>query len=116
MANDEHRLAEDRALRNTARAVLDTDVALLRDRLSPSNLKDRAADGIEAAKLRVSDTVSDITTNHRGAAAAGLTAVAAVTALFFGRKTIMQAFRGPPVDAAEEPENSLPQQIESDTE
>lgn len=85
MGKREQQLAEYRAVRDNAHALLQADVELLRENLTPRALADRASD--QMAEL--SDTARDAVHEHRGAIWGSLAAtVAAGAALWLARKPV----------------------------
>lgn len=110
MESDEQRLAEDRALRNAARAVFHTDIVLMRETLDPERLKQRATEKLAKSGESAASLADDLATNHRGAVAAGLAIAAGLGALFLGRGAIAKKLTrstndadGAPVQADQPP-------------
>lgn len=82
MPPDERQLAEDRALRDAARAIFLADVAIVRD--TPRALADRLGEKMGKAKHQTGEFASD----NRAALATGLTAALGVGALWIFRSRV----------------------------
>lgn len=84
------RLAEDRHLRNAARAMIDADLKNLRADLSVRSIGERAADRVATGASEVYDEAIEVANDHKGA----LTAIIAALALWFARHPILDALLG----------------------
>lgn len=109
MESDEQRLAEDRALRNAARAVFHTDIVLMRETLDPERLKQRATEKLAKSGESAASLAEDLATNHRSAVAAGLAAIVGLGALVLGRGAIARALSRPKRENDGAPAPALPE-------
>ena len=100
MSDLEHRLAEDKALRDAALSLFSADVALIRADLKERSVGGRIADRIGETTLDMVDEAADYAEANRGKVAA---AVAAVV-LWFARGPIMDALTRLFTDDEEEQE------------
>ena len=88
MGKHEQKLAEYRAVRDSAHTLFQADVELLRESLTPRALADRASDQV----TELSDTALDAAYEHQGAIIGGaVAAVAAGAALWLARAPIRDA-------------------------
>ena len=88
MGRHEQKLAEYRAVRDSAHTLFQADVELLRENLTPRALADRASDKV----TELSDTALDAAYEHRGAIVGGVVAtIAAGAALWLARAPIHDA-------------------------
>jgi len=99
MSDLEHRLAEDKALRDAALSLFSADVALIRADLKERSVGTRIADRIGETTLDMVDEAADYAEANRGKVAA---AVAAVV-LWFARGPIIDALTRLFADDDEEP-------------
>jgi hypothetical protein len=86
MKDLELQLAQDRALRDAAKAVIQADIAFLKEDLAPSALTSRMADGA----TEVFDRAKDVAEDNKGILG---TLVAAVI-LWFARNPILDLLAG----------------------
>lgn len=91
------RLREDRHLRDAARALVDADIANLRAQLSAKSLGERAISRVTASANDVYDEAIEVASDHKGA----LAAIVAALALWFARHTIMEALFGESQEASD---------------
>ena len=87
MSDLEHRLAEDKALRDAALALFKADLALVRADLDERGLAGRIKDRVGESTMEVLDDAVDIAEDHKGKVAAGIAAVI----LWFARGPILDA-------------------------
>jgi hypothetical protein len=88
MGKHEQKLAEYRAVRDSAQALFQGDVELLRESLTPHALADRASDQVAG----LSDTALEAAYEHRGTILGGVVAtIAAGAALWLAREPIRDA-------------------------
>ncbi|WFL76983.1 hypothetical protein P7228_13435 [Altererythrobacter arenosus] len=88
MADLKRQMQEDRALRDAARALLDADVAHLRNGLASKSIGERVLDNIGEGAKDVFESAADAADNHKGALAALIGAIV----LWFARNPIMSLF------------------------
>ncbi len=81
---------EDRHLRDAARALVEADVANLRADLAVKSLGGRAVDRIADGASEVYDEAVEVASDHKGA----LAAILAALALWFARHPILEALFG----------------------
>ncbi|MEQ8412028.1 MAG: hypothetical protein RIC51_08655 [Erythrobacter sp.] len=100
MAEIDPRLAEDRALRNAALAVLKADIAHARETFAPGNLAKRTGARVKDGAEEVYDIAKDRADDNRGAIAVLVGALF----LFFARQPILEiiGLRGPEGEAEDE--------------
>ena len=87
MSDLEHRLAEDKALRDAALALFKADLALVRTDLDERGLAGRIKDRVGESTMEVLDDAVDIAEDNKGKVAAGIAAVI----LWFARGPILDA-------------------------
>ena len=87
MSDLEHRLAEDKALRDAALALFKADLALVRADLDERGLAARIKDRVGESTMEVLDEAVDIAEDNKGKVAAGVAAVI----LWFARGPILDA-------------------------
>lgn len=80
-------LREDRHMRDAARALVEADLKNLRADLSTRSLGERAADRIATGASEVYDEAIEVASDHKGA----LAAIVAALALWFARHPILEA-------------------------
>jgi len=85
MSDLEHRLAEDRALRDAALALFKADLAFIRTDLREKGLGARLADRVGEGTREMVDDAVDYAETHKGWVAAGIAAVV----LWFARGPIL---------------------------
>ncbi|KHL25994.1 hypothetical protein PK98_05405 [Croceibacterium mercuriale] len=78
------KLAEDRALRDAAKRLLDADIAFIREDLGQRSAGGRVADRAADAALDIADDALNFAREHRTA----FVAVAAVIVAWFARRPI----------------------------
>lgn len=83
-------LIEDRHLRDAARALVEADLKTLRADLSAKSLGERAVDRIAGGASDVYDEAVEVASDHKGA----LAAILAALALWFARHPIVDALFG----------------------
>lgn len=83
-------LREDRHMRDAARALVEADLKNLRADLSTRSLGERAADRIATGASEVYDEAIEVASDHKGA----LAAIVAALALWFARHPILEALFG----------------------
>lgn len=83
-------LLEDRQLRDAARALVEADFNHLRTGLSMKGLGERAVDRIAAGASDVYDEAIEVASDHKGA----LAAILAALALWLARHPILDALFG----------------------
>lgn len=83
-------VAEDRHLRDAARALVDADIANLRGNMAQRSLGERAIGRITAGANEVYDEAMEVAADHKGA----LAAIVAALALWFARHPILDALLG----------------------
>ncbi len=91
------RLAEDRHLRDAARALVEADVKNLRADLSAKGIGERAIDRIAGGANDVYDEAMEVAADHKGA----LAAIVAALALWFARHPILDALFGEDLEPRE---------------
>jgi hypothetical protein len=94
----EHRLAEDKALRDAALTLFKADMALVRADLDERGVGGRIADRLGESTMDMLDEATDYAEGNKGTVAAGIAAVV----LWFARGPILDAL-GRLVGADEEP-------------
>jgi hypothetical protein len=87
MSDLEHRLAEDRVVRDAALDLFKADIALIRADLNERGVGARISDRIGESTLEMVDEAADYAEANRGKVAAGIAAV------------ILWFMRGPIIDA-----------------
>ena len=87
MSTLEHQLREDRALRDAARALFKSDLALIRTDLSERGVAGRLADRIGDSTMDMVDDAVDYAEANKGP----LAAIVAALVLWFGRGPILDA-------------------------
>ena len=90
MSDLEHRLAEDRALRDAALALFKADIALVRADLAERGVGQRIADRIGESTMDMLDEATDFAEDNKGKLAAGIAAVI----LWFARGPILDGLGG----------------------
>jgi hypothetical protein len=83
----EHRLAEDKALRDAALALFKADLALVRADLDERGIGQRVADRLGESTMEMLDEAADYAEDNKGKVAAGIAAVI----LWFARGPILDA-------------------------
>ena len=91
MKDLELQLAQDRALRDAAKAVVQADIAFLKEGFAPSALTSRMADGAS----EIFDHAKDVASDRKGILATLLGAVI----LWFARNPILDLLNGDPDNA-----------------
>ena len=81
----EREMREDRALRNSALALVKVDVANVKDDVSAKGIKDRVTDRLADGALDVFEEATNIADNNRGVLATLLAAVG----IWFARNPIL---------------------------
>jgi len=95
----EHRLAEDRSMRDAALALFQADLALIRADLAERGVGGRIADRIGEASMDMVDEAVDYAEENKGKVAAGFAALL----LWFARGPILDLLTGLIGDEDEEP-------------
>lgn len=90
-------LLEDRHLRDAARALVEADIKNLRADLAVRSLGERAVDRIAEGASEVYDEAIEVASDHKGA----LAAILAALALWFARHPILEALFGEDRGASE---------------
>ena len=98
MSELERRLAEDKALRDSALALFKADLALVRADLAERGLGQRIADRVGEGTMEMLDEATDFAEENKGKVAAGI----AAAILWFARGPILDAL-GRLIGAEEEP-------------
>jgi hypothetical protein len=83
----EHRLAEDKALRDAALALFKADIALVRADLDERGLGQRITNRVGESTMEMLDEATDFAEDNKGKVAAGVAAVV----LWFARGPILDA-------------------------
>lgn len=81
---------EDRHLRDAARALVDADIANLRADLAVKGVGQRAVSRLAVGASEVYDEAIEVASDHKGA----LAAIVAALALWFARHPILEAISG----------------------
>ncbi|HSG34292.1 MAG TPA: hypothetical protein VLA37_07130 [Sphingomonadaceae bacterium] len=92
MGKLEERLAEDRALRNSARTVFRKELDFVRREVTPKALGERAGVRIGEQVDRASDGAIELAERHGGKAAALIGAIAAGFGVWLARRPILAQF------------------------
>lgn len=103
MSRLEHRLADDKALRDAALALFKADLALVRADLAERGAGARIADRLGESAMDIVDEGLDYAEANKGKVAAGVAAVV----LWFARRPILNALGrliGTDEDGAEPPD------------
>ena len=87
MSDLEHRLAEDKALRDAALALFKADIALVRGDLDERGLGQRITNRVGESTMEMLDEATDFAEDNKGKVAAGIAAVV----LWFARGPILDA-------------------------
>lgn len=74
--NARDRMIADRRLRDSAKALLTADIEFLKGDLARKGVKDRAIDRFKSGAIDVYDEAMDVASDHKGALAALLAALA----------------------------------------
>ncbi len=90
MSNARIRMLEDRHLRNSAKALVEADIAHLRADLAERSIGTRAADRIAEGASEVYDEAVEVASDNKGA----LAAIVAALVLWFARHPILEAVFG----------------------
>ena len=90
MTSRRERLAEDRHLRDAARALVEADLKNLRADLAVKSIGERAVDRVATGASDVYDEAIEVAAGHKGALAAIITALA----LWLARHPILDALFG----------------------
>lgn len=88
MADLKRRMHEDRALRDAAKALVEADVAHLRNGLQSKSIGERVLGNIGEGAKDVFESAADVADNHKGALAALIGAIM----LWFARNPILSLF------------------------
>lgn len=88
MADLKRRMYEDRALRDAAKALVEADVAHLRNGLQSKSIGERVLGNIGEGAKDVFESAADVADNHKGALAALIGAIM----LWFARNPILSLF------------------------
>lgn len=80
-----HQLAEDRAMRDSARALLDADIRHIKGDLSEQGVGERLTHRVANRASHMTDEAIDLARDNRGAVSAGIAAIL----LFFLRGPIL---------------------------
>jgi len=83
----EHRLADDKALRDAALALFKADLALVRADLAERGIGARVADRLGESAMDIVDEGIDYAEENKGKVAAGVAALV----LWFARRPILEA-------------------------
>lgn len=110
MGRQERELKELKALRDTARAVFQADVDIVRGEYAPKAIATRASQRAADKAMDLADTALDAAERHRGALIGGVAAVVGGAVLWLVREpvgavleTLHEKFtRSDATDAAEE--------------
>lgn len=94
MTNARLRMIEDLHLRNSAKALVEADIAHLRADLAERGLGARAADRIAEGATDVYDEAVEVAADNKGA----LAAIVAALVLWFARHPILEALFGEDAD------------------
>ena len=113
MNRPERQMREDRAVRNAARALVDADIAQLKNTFSGKSLAKRVTDRVSEGSKDIFEEAVDAADNHRGALA---TLVAAVALWFahFPLKSLFSDDQDEGGDEAEENTNTHDESLTSD--
>ena len=87
MSGLEHRLADDKALRDAALALFKADLALVRADLAERGIGARVADRLGESAMDIVDEGIDYAEENKGKVAAGVAALV----LWFARRPILEA-------------------------
>lgn len=87
MSDLDHRLAEDKALRDAALALFKADIALVRGDLDERGLGQRITNRVGESTMEMLDEATDFAEDNKGKVAAGIAAVV----LWFARGPILDA-------------------------
>lgn len=90
MSDRRSRMIEDRHLRNSARALVEADIAHLKADLAERGIGARAADRIAEGASEVYDEAVEVAGDNKGA----LAAIVAALVLWFARNPIVDALFG----------------------
>lgn len=90
MSDLKRQMQEDRALRNAAKALVEADVAHVKNAFSGPSLTERAAAGLSEGAKDVFDKASNAADDHKGILAALVGAVL----IWFARNPIMDWLEG----------------------
>ena len=93
MSKLDEKLAEGRALRKAARAVVETDLALLRNEWAPGPLAGRVASRMREKGTELSAQATDWGRRHGPLLATVSGALAGAAGLWFARNPILRAVR-----------------------
>jgi hypothetical protein len=83
-------MLEDRILRDAARALVEQDISNLRANLTAKTISERAVNRIAAGASDVYDEAVEVASDHKGA----LAAIIAALALWFARHPILETLFG----------------------
>ena len=98
MTDLEHRLAEDKALRDAALSLFSADLALIRADLKERGIGARVADRLGEGTMELVDDAADYAQANRGKVAAMIAAIV----LWFARKPIIDGLNGLFADEGED--------------
>lgn len=98
MTNARLRMIEDLHLRNSAKALVEADIAHLRADLAERGLGARAADRIAEGATDVYDEAVEVAADNKGA----LAAIVAALVLWFARHPILEALFGEDADGRDD--------------
>jgi hypothetical protein len=93
MSSSREQLEEDRALRNSARALFRRELSRVRHEVTPQALGERIADNVGEKVDAASDKALDFTRRRGGVIAAASGAIVAATGLWLARKPILKRLR-----------------------
>jgi hypothetical protein len=93
MSRSAGQLEEDRALRNSARALFRKELAEVRQEVTPRALGERVADRVGRKVDAASDRATGFVSRHGGALAAAGGAIVTAAGLWFARKPILERVR-----------------------
>lgn len=91
-------LAEDRHLRDAARALVEADIANLRADLRVKGIGERAVDRITEGASDVYEEAIEVAADHKGA----LAAIIAALVLWFARHPILETLFGQDEDGGQD--------------
>lgn len=93
MSTGREQLEEDRALRNSARALFRNELSRVRKEVAPRALGERLADNVGEKIDAASDKALGFARRRGGAIAAAGGAIAAAVGLWFARKPLIERLR-----------------------
>jgi len=101
MSNLKHQMREDKAIRNAAKALLDADVAHVKNVFSRPSLTERAATNLNDSAHDVFDKASSAANDHKGF----LAAIVGALLIWFARNPIVSLFEADDSDEAGDSES-----------